>query len=71
MCHALLISVSKLRASGPRAPEVSMAIGTKWWDLDSRALDLFLLQYLATIFFLVCFNVLILTDAIMKINLTL
>ena len=29
--------MSKLRASGPRAPEVSIAIGTKWWDLDSRA----------------------------------
>ena len=39
MCHALLTpaDVSKLRASGPRAPEVSIAIGTKWWDLDSRA----------------------------------
>ena len=24
------------RASGPRAPEVLIAIGTKWWDLDSR-----------------------------------
>ena len=29
--------MSKLRASGPRAPEVSIAIGTKWCDLDSRA----------------------------------
>ena len=29
--------MSKLRASGPRAPEVSIATGTKWWDLDSRA----------------------------------
>ena len=29
--------MSKLRASEPRAPEVSIAIGTKWWDLDSRA----------------------------------
>ena len=37
MSDSLLISVSKLRASGTRAPEVSIAIGTKWWDLDSRA----------------------------------
>ena len=29
--------MSKLRASGPRAPDASIAIGTKWWDLDSRA----------------------------------
>ena len=31
--------MSKPRASGPRAPEVSIAIaiGTRWWDLDSRA----------------------------------
>ena len=36
-CWCLLISVSKLRASGPRAPEVSIAIGTKWWDPDIRA----------------------------------
>ena len=33
MCHALLTPA----ASGPRAPEVSIAIGTKWWDLDNRA----------------------------------
>ena len=64
MCHALLISVYKLRASGPRAPEVLMAIGTKWWDLDSRAyvLDWFLLRYLAIKFFFgvyvfQCFNI--------------
>ena len=37
LCWRLLISVSKLRASRPRAPEVSIATGTKWWDLDSRA----------------------------------
>ena len=35
--------MSKLRASGPRAPDVSMAIGTKWWDLDSRTYFSFLL----------------------------
>ena len=29
--------MSKLRVSGLRAPEVSIAIGTKWWDLVSRA----------------------------------
>ena len=34
--------MSKLRASGPRAPEVSIAIGTKRWDLDSRAYFSFL-----------------------------
>ena len=40
VCDALLTPTyisSKLRASGPRAPEVSIAIGTKWWDLGSRA----------------------------------
>ena len=33
--------MSKLRASGPKAPEVSIAIGT-CWDLDSRAYFSFL-----------------------------
>ena len=38
MCHALLMpAVSKLRASGPRALEVSISI-----DLDSRAYFSFL-----------------------------
>ena len=32
-CH-VLISVSKLR--GPKAPEISIAIGTKYWELVSR-----------------------------------
>ena len=38
-----MISVSKLRASEPRAPEVSIAIGTKWWGLDSRVYFFFFL----------------------------
>ena len=35
--------MSKLRASGPRVPVVSIGIGTKWWDLDSRAYFFFFL----------------------------
>ena len=40
MCHALLTPADiceQTESIRARATEVSMAIGTKWWDLDSRA----------------------------------
>ena len=40
MCHALLMPADiceQTESFRAKAPEVSIAIGTKWWDLDSRA----------------------------------